>query len=429
MISRISRRMSAHAASCPPRSASASDGSGVTAIATSSDVISRSTSRATRSANTSPSSSELDASRLAPCTPVRCHLARRPEPGPRSCARRGRCGCRPWRSAAPAPPAAGPSRDRGRGAPASRGCRESAWRSPSRCARIEEGAAPRVRLLHRARHHVARAQLAAGVGVEREAAAVPLHQVRARAAHGLGDERSRVDAGQPERGGMELQELEVAQLRAHLVRKRPAVAGGAKRVGGDGVDLSHSAGREHDGARRNAERPALRVERHGAHHPIVLAHQTPHFRVLENGDLGQVSRHRREAAHQLGAGAVAVGVQDARARMRAPRGRSGAGRRRCGRSRRRAASSSRMRSGPSVTRTRTASGSDSPSPASSVSCACSAGESPGPMATAIPPCAHAVALSASLPLVSSSGAAALAGESPRGPQARDAGADDDRGGF
>ena len=46
-----------------------------------------------------------------------------------------------------------------------------------------------------------------------------------------------------------------------------------------------------------------------------------------------------------------------------------------------------------MVRTRTASGSDRPRPAAIVSAACSAGLSPGESATAMPPCAQALALS------------------------------------
>ena len=50
---------------------------------------------------------------------------------------------------------------------------------------------------------------------------------------------------------MELEKLEIAQLGAHLPRERPAVAGRHQRIGGDGVELAHTAGREHDIGRRN----------------------------------------------------------------------------------------------------------------------------------------------------------------------------------
>src|SRR5688572_5980601 len=58
-----------------------------------------------------------------------------------------------------------------------------------------------------------------------------------------------------------------------------------------------------------------------------------------------------------------------------------------------------MRSGPSLVSIRTASGSASPSLAAKVSAACWLGLSPGPSATAIPPCAQELALSARVSLV------------------------------
>ena len=77
---------------------------------------------------------------------------------------------------------------------------------------VEPRAAGGIRRGDGAGDDVARSQLAAGIGIERESVPVAVHQHGARAAHGLGDERSGVDAGQLERGGMELEELDVAEL-------------------------------------------------------------------------------------------------------------------------------------------------------------------------------------------------------------------------
>ena len=71
--------------------------------------------RPARSAKTSPSSREFDASRLAPCTPVRGHLANGPEPRHAWSAPRDRCERRPSRSAAPARPGGGRAQHRARG--------------------------------------------------------------------------------------------------------------------------------------------------------------------------------------------------------------------------------------------------------------------------------------------------------------------------
>ena len=109
-------------------------------------------------------------------------------------------------------------------------------------------------------HDVARSQLAPGVGIEREAVPVPVHQEGAGAAHRLGDERRGVDAGKLERGGVELEELEVAELGAGPVRQRPAVGGGHLGVGGDRVQLAHAAGGQHDGAGRNGSGACRRAD-------------------------------------------------------------------------------------------------------------------------------------------------------------------------
>jgi hypothetical protein len=77
-----------------------------------------------------------------------------------------------------------------------------------------------------------------------------------------------------------------------------------------------TTGGEHHRTRRDAEWPARRIERDGSDGAPVLDDEPAHFGVLQDGDLGQVMRDGGEAAHQLGTGPVAIGVQDARARVR-----------------------------------------------------------------------------------------------------------------
>ena len=158
-------------------------------------------------------------------------------------------------------------------------------REVAHLARVEPGAAGRVRRRDGARHDVARRQLPARIGVEREAPAGPIHQQRAGAAHGLGDERCRVDAGELERGRMELEELEVAEPGARPVGQRPAVGGGHLRVGGDRVELAHAAGREHD--RRRAGSAQLSPPRGSAITPATRpssSEQAGHLGVLQQLD-------------------------------------------------------------------------------------------------------------------------------------------------
>ena len=64
--------------------------------------------------------------------------------------------------------------------------------------------------------------------------------------------------------------------------------------------------------------------------------------------------------------------------------------------------SSRTASGPSVTSARTAAGSHAPAPATRVSTSCCSGVSPGPIAAAMPPCAHWVEPAESTSLVTTS---------------------------
>ena len=97
-----------------------------------------------------------------------------------------------------------------------------------------------------ARHDVPRRQLRAGIRLDQEPATVLVHQRRARTPDRLRDEGRGVHARELERGGMELQELDVAQLGAHVVRQRPAIARRHERIGREGVELSHAARRQND---------------------------------------------------------------------------------------------------------------------------------------------------------------------------------------
>ena len=117
---------------------------------------------------------------------------------------------------------------------------------------------------------------------------------------------------------MELEELEVPQLGAHLVRQGPAVARGRERVGGDGVELSHAAGGEDDGWTGQRQRLSTGPDRHDSHHAL------PPPRHEHSCDLGVLADlDERMAGDDLGetpdehrAGAVAAGVEDPRAAMR-----------------------------------------------------------------------------------------------------------------
>src|SRR6185503_16248564 len=88
---------------------------------------------------------------------------------------------------------------------------------------VEPGTTRRVRSGDRSGHDIARRELGARICVEGETATAGIQEHSAGATHGLGDERSRVDAGKLECGWMELQKLQISQLRPYPMRQRPSV--------------------------------------------------------------------------------------------------------------------------------------------------------------------------------------------------------------
>ena len=104
------------------------------------------------------------------------------------------------------------------------------------------------------RYHVARSELAVRVGVPDEAMAAVVDDVRALAAHGLGDEDA-LRAGEVERRRMELHELDVLHLRAGAVRRGDAVTRRAAHIAGLAKEPSRSPRRQHDGRREERVQP------------------------------------------------------------------------------------------------------------------------------------------------------------------------------
>ena len=124
-------------------------------------------------------------------------------------------------------------------------CEVRAERRPG----IEEDAmAGRDMRRHRARDDVARLEFSAALACH-EARAGLVYKHRALAAHGLADQRHGIEPD-IERSGMELHELHVGQRRARPRRQRQALADGAQRVGGVGIEAAQPAGRQHDPAAR-----------------------------------------------------------------------------------------------------------------------------------------------------------------------------------
>ena len=149
---------------------------------------------------------------------------------------------------------------------------------------------------------------------------VAVDEEGALAAHGLGDERL-LAAGprpEPQHRRVELDELDVGHHRAGAQRRGHAVAGGDRRVGRRGVDLSDSAGGQHDGTRHgrtDAVHLALTddVQGHAADAGLLVLQQVHDEGVLDHLDAGVVLhtvQRGDERAGDLLARGVAAGVGD-----------------------------------------------------------------------------------------------------------------------
>ena len=166
---------------------------------------------------------------------------------------------------------------------------------------------------HGARDDVARLELAAALACH-EARAGLVDQHRALAAHGLADQRHGIEPD-IERGGMELHELHVGQRRAGPRRQRQALADGAQRVGGVGIEPAQPAGRQHDPAARQ-QAGVGRTSRQHARNAAVVDQQAAGFQPLDHRDRGRGLHGGDQGAHDRGARAVARDMDDAAAGVR-----------------------------------------------------------------------------------------------------------------
>ncbi len=169
---------------------------------------------------------------------------------------------------------------------------------------------------HRAGDYIPRSQLTPRIGCQREPLAGGIHQDRARAAHRLRNERRGVDAGELQRGGMELEELQVTQLCAGPVRQGPAVAGGNGGVGGDVEQLTYSAGCQHHCGTPTILHHVVTMHDPDTRYPSISVQKLPDFRMLQQLDLVQHPDDLGQCAHQHRAGAVTACVDDAGPVMR-----------------------------------------------------------------------------------------------------------------
>ena len=148
---------------------------------------------------------------------------------------------------------------------------------------------------------------------------VGVDEVGALAAYRLGDQRLLalgVRAEEEDRR-VELDELQVGDLRPGPQRQRHAVAGGDRGVGGGGEDLAHAAGGEDDrGGPDRADAVVLAlahdVERDPRRTAFGVGEQVQDERVLD-GVQGGLADRLDQGPGDLGAGRVAARVGDAAA--------------------------------------------------------------------------------------------------------------------
>ena len=101
------------------------------------------------------------------------------------------------------------------------------------------------------RHLVARRQLV------HEALAIGVQERRALPAHRLRDQEAVARAVEPQRGWVELHELEIGEPRPGVAREAEARPNRATRVGGAGPERGGAAGGEDHGTRRERHRLPL----------------------------------------------------------------------------------------------------------------------------------------------------------------------------
>ncbi len=157
---------------------------------------------------------------------------------------------------------------------------------------------------------IARGQFEAGMVALHEALAAVVAQPCALSAKGLREQEAG-NGGKEERRGVELVELHVGQLGAGSGGKGDSVTRGDGGIGGVGVDLACSAGRNQNGTGAHAGELLIAVAEVDTGHTAVLNDQSGYGGPSGDADLFMGEDEFGEGAADLRAGGVAVGVQDA----------------------------------------------------------------------------------------------------------------------
>ena len=113
---------------------------------------------------------------------------------------------------------------------------------------------------------------------------------------------------------MELHKFQVHQDRAGARREQQPLPPGLRRVGGVPEQSPYSTGRQHDSCGRQGH-GAVRSDRQHAPDAVILDDQAPYFDLLQHGYRGGFPHRLHQGADDLGASAIARGVDDAAARV------------------------------------------------------------------------------------------------------------------
>src|ERR1019366_5629806 len=190
--------------------------------------------------------------------------------------------------------------------------REALGEALADAAAVEEdrcAAGPRHLFPDRPGDDVAGGQLSPGVGVEKEAAPVCVHDQSALATNRLADEEGG-GARQREDGGVELDELDVGDVGARLIGESDAVAGGPGRVGGVAPEGGCPAGREDHGAGGHPRPlPGGGIAELDPDATVTVPDQAGDYLTLEDRG-GALVEALQQGGLDGGAGGIAAGMED-----------------------------------------------------------------------------------------------------------------------
>jgi 3-dehydroquinate synthase len=156
---------------------------------------------------------------------------------------------------------------------------------------------------------VAGSEIAVRMIAGHERLAGGVHQARAFATHSLGNQEAR-RSGMAQRGRMELDEFEIRDAGACMVRQRNAVAGRDRRIRRFAKDLSGAAGREQGGAGADLAPRAVVVEIDDAANRRILNDEAGDECVVDRLDRSQCLDAMPQRAADFAAGRIA-GVKNA----------------------------------------------------------------------------------------------------------------------